>query len=150
MSAIYAKAFAIRTCKRRRPPTSKSFELIRATEAVLLPSTSRQAPERPLLIGVQATGMKQGDPETFGDVYYYTRERIARCASALITIAILLLLIVPVWLLWYIVTSTDGTLSGRATAICIGTLLVATLLFSAVLTLFTKAQRHEIFAAAAA
>lgn len=94
--------------------------------------------------------MKQGDPEKFGDVYYYTRERIERCASALITIAILLLLIVPVWLLWYIVTSTDGTLSGRATAICIGTLLVATLLFSAVLTLFTKAQRHEIFAAAAA
>lgn len=83
-------------------------------------------------------------------MHFYTRSRINLCASALITVAILALLIVPVWLLYYIVSQHDGTLSGRATAVCVGTLLVSTLLFSAVLSLFTKARRHEILAAAAA
>lgn len=33
---------------------------------------------------------------------------------------------------------------------CIGTLLICTLAFSSILSLFTKARRHEILAAAAA
>ncbi|KAF2162490.1 hypothetical protein M409DRAFT_27113 [Zasmidium cellare ATCC 36951] len=116
---------------------------------------SLQSVQKPLpfvhkLFCSKETRMKVGDSKTFDDVYYYTRERIDRCASALITLAILVLLIVPVWLLYYIITRNEGTLSGRGTAICIGTLLISTLLFSAVLSLFTKAKRHEILAAAAA
>lgn len=94
--------------------------------------------------------MKNGNSKDFNDVYYYTRERIDYCASGLVTLAILILLIVPVWLLYYVVTGNDGILSGRGTAICIGILLISTLLFSLVLSLFTKARRQEILAAAAA
>ncbi|KAF2432801.1 hypothetical protein EJ08DRAFT_630152 [Tothia fuscella] len=40
--------------------------------------------------------------------------------------------------------------TGRTDAVCLGTLLVFTLAFSAVLSLFTRARRHEILGAAAA
>jgi hypothetical protein len=60
---------------------------------------------------------------------------------------ILALLIVPIWLLYFFVTHNG---SGRADAPCMGVLLVSTLSFSAVLSIFTRAKRHEILAAAAA
>lgn len=65
---------------------------------------------------------------------------------------ILALLIVPIWLLYHIVSDniTDGTLDGRSNAICIGVLLVFTLAFSAMMSFMTRAQRHEILGAAAA
>ncbi|RFU26608.1 hypothetical protein B7463_g9724, partial [Scytalidium lignicola] len=40
--------------------------------------------------------------------------------------------------------------ANTSNAICMGILLVATLLFSAALALFTKAKRHELLGAAAA
>jgi len=40
--------------------------------------------------------------------------------------------------------------TGRTTSIIIGVLLVATLVFSAALSLLTRAKRHEILASAAA
>ena len=86
----------------------------------------------------------------FHDVYYYTRERIDRCAVVVITLAILGLLVIPIWLLYHLVSSYDERLNDRANALCVGTLLVSTLLFSTVLSLFTRAKRHEILAAAAA
>lgn len=60
---------------------------------------------------------------------------------------ILVLLIVPIYTLYHLIKDV-GT--NRAYALCMGVLVVATLAFSAVLSLFTKAKRHEILAAAAA
>lgn len=63
---------------------------------------------------------------------------------------ILFLLIVPIYLLYHLVSQDDGRLDGRNNAICIGLLLVFTLAFSAIMSLFTRAKRHEILGAAAA
>jgi hypothetical protein len=60
------------------------------------------------------------------------------------------LLIVPIYLLYSLVKDEDGKLDSHTTGICITILLVCTLLFSAVLSLFTRAKRHEILGAAAA
>jgi len=60
---------------------------------------------------------------------------------------ILVLLIVPVYILWNL---TRDVHSGQAIAIIIAVLLVSTLIFSAELTLFTRAKRHEVLAASAA
>lgn len=66
----------------------------------------------------------------------------------IITATILVLLVVPVYLLYHL--TNEGKSSLDSTATCMGTLLVFTLAFSAVLSFFTRAQRHEILAAAAA
>ncbi|KAJ9621546.1 hypothetical protein H2203_007033 [Taxawa tesnikishii (nom. ined.)] len=82
---------------------------------------------------------------------YYTRSRIELCATLIITIGILVLLILPIYLLYHLVNGTvNGVMTGQENAVCIGILLVFTLLFSAVLSLFTRARRHEILGAAAA
>jgi len=60
------------------------------------------------------------------------------------------LLIVPIYLLYSLVQGKDGKLDRHTTGICITILMVCTLLFSAVLSLFTRAKRHEILGAAAA
>lgn len=78
---------------------------------------------------------------------YFTPSRISRLAHGVLTLLILTLLIVPIYILYNMIHS-DGT--HRAYMICIGTLLVFTLAFSAVLSVFTKAKRHEALAAAAA
>jgi hypothetical protein len=85
-----------------------------------------------------------------GTEIYFTRERIDLCASFIITIMIVGLLIVPIYLLYNLVKDKRGTLDAHSTGTCIGILLVCTLLFSAVLSLFTRAKRHEILGAAAA
>jgi hypothetical protein len=64
-------------------------------------------------------------------------------------IMILALLIIPVYVLYHI-SSTFSSTNATTNAICMGILLIATLLFSAALALFTKAKRHELLAAAAA
>jgi hypothetical protein len=63
---------------------------------------------------------------------------------------IIALLIVPIYLLYNLVKDKEGVLDAHSTGVCIGILLVSTLLFSAVLSLFTRAKRHEILGAAAA
>lgn len=60
---------------------------------------------------------------------------------------ITVLLIVPVYILYHLILSQGNK---GTDAICIGVLFVFTLAFSAVLSLFTGAKRHEILAAAAA
>lgn len=60
------------------------------------------------------------------------------------------LLIVPIYLLYSLVKDQDGKLDSHTTSVCIAILLVCTLLFSVVLSLFTRAKRHEILGAAAA
>lgn len=61
-------------------------------------------------------------------------------------LVLLLLLILPVFLLYRL---TEHHNLDITYTVSIGVLLVFTLLFSAVLSLFTQAKRHEIFGAAA-
>jgi hypothetical protein len=65
----------------------------------------------------------------------------------IITLIILILLVVPVYVLWHLSILSQ---SGPNTPTTIGILLIFTLVFSAVLSFFTRARRHEIFGAAAA
>ena len=81
------------------------------------------------------------------DEVYFTRSRINHFATIVITFAILILLLVPVFVLYHLVNNFGNH---RADSVCIGVLLVFTLAFSAVLSLFTRARRHEILGAAAA
>lgn len=81
---------------------------------------------------------------------YYTQARIDLLASSMITFMICALLIVPIYLLYSLVKDQDGKLDSHTTSVCIVILLVCTLLFSVVLSLFTAAKRHEILGAAAA
>ncbi|KAF1966737.1 hypothetical protein BU23DRAFT_313566 [Bimuria novae-zelandiae CBS 107.79] len=78
---------------------------------------------------------------------YYSRPKISRLANTIITMMILILLIVPIYTMYHLIKDIQ---TDRAYALCMGILVVATLAFSAVLSLFTKAKRHEILAAAAA
>jgi hypothetical protein len=63
---------------------------------------------------------------------------------------ILTLLILPVYALYHVSSVFDNVNASASNAVCMGILLVATLLFSAVLALFTKARRHEVLGASAA
>jgi hypothetical protein len=97
------------------------------------------------LIDCQETKQKTEGREDPKEVYY-TRSRIDGLVNTIILIMILALLIVPIYLLYRLVTTLN---SNRTDAACIGVLLVATLAFSAVLSIFTRARRHEILGAAA-
>ena len=63
----------------------------------------------------------------------------------IITTVILALLMVPIWLLYRF--SVEGIIATSSDTI--GVVLVFTLVFSAALSAFTKARRHEIVAASA-
>lgn len=95
----------------------------------------------------------------------YSSTRIDKLANILITLVIFALLVVPV-VAMYLLTSTsvhagasdttNATSSSgldantRDTLNAVGLLIVFTLLFSAAMSLLTKAARHELFAASAA
>ncbi|KAK5728588.1 hypothetical protein LTR15_001725 [Elasticomyces elasticus] len=81
---------------------------------------------------------------------YCCRKRIERCSVAIVTAVILFLLIVPIYLLFHLIGGPREAMSPHANAVCIGILLVFTLLFSAAMSLFTSAKKHEILGAAAA
>lgn len=92
--------------------------------------------------------MQEQSQESQGEFeIYYTPSRIAKLVNGILTILILVLLVLPIYILYHMINNI-GT--GRAYSICVGILLVFTLAFSAVLSLFTRAKRHEILAAAAA
>lgn len=78
---------------------------------------------------------------------YCTRRRIEYATNVIITITILSLLIAPIYVLYHL--TNGAVIDGHTTAICIGTLLIFTLAFSAVALFFTRAKRHEVLAAAA-
>ncbi|KAK3677510.1 hypothetical protein LTR78_002360 [Recurvomyces mirabilis] len=84
------------------------------------------------------------------DQVYYCKDRINACSVGVITAMILFLLIVPIYLLFHLVESGHSLISGQANAVCFAILLVFTLIFSAVMSLFTSAKKHEILGAAAA
>ena len=85
---------------------------------------------------------------------YYTRERINMCASLVILMVMVALLIIPIYVLYTLekASSKDGnhSLELDSTGAYMGILLMFTLLFSAILSVFTRAKRHEILGAAAA
>ncbi|KAE8443798.1 hypothetical protein EG329_001392 [Mollisiaceae sp. DMI_Dod_QoI] len=87
---------------------------------------------------------------TDAGLFLPTKARVDRLVSFLIMIMVLALLILPVYALYRVGSSFDKANSNTSNAICMGILLVATLLFSAALALFTKAKRHELLSAAAA
>jgi hypothetical protein len=86
----------------------------------------------------------EGRPESVE--IYYTRSRIDRLVLVIITCMLLILMVLPVYALYSLV---DQLGTRKANATYMGVLLVATLAFSAVLALFTRARRHEILGAAA-
>ncbi|ERF73070.1 hypothetical protein EPUS_06531 [Endocarpon pusillum Z07020] len=90
---------------------------------------------------------KETRQKTDGNEMYYTHDRIERFVVAIIVTVILALLIIPIYLLYRL---TNGVESPQSYTVCIGILLIFTLSFSACLSLFTRAKRHEILAAAAA
>ena len=91
------------------------------------------------------TAGKKGSPNAVE--VYFTRARIAMCVNFIIAIMILAMMIAPIWILYHI-TNQVGT--PQNSAACMGVLLVFTLFFSAGLSFFTSAKRHEVLAAAAA
>ncbi|KAK4892340.1 hypothetical protein LTR27_009174 [Elasticomyces elasticus] len=79
-------------------------------------------------------------------IHYYSSSRINRVVGMIITVVIFILLIVPV-ITMYRLTSFGN----QATTLdAVGILIVFTMLFSAAMSLLTKASRHELFAASAA
>lgn len=93
----------------------------------------------------------------------YSSTRIDKLANILITLVIFALLVVPV-VAMYMLTSTNLHIGAgssndspssndsntRDTLNAVGLLIVFTLLFSAAMSMLTKAARHELFAASAA
>lgn len=86
---------------------------------------------------------KTNDP----NLHYYSKSRKDIFITAILTLVLLCLLILPVFILYRgtVIHNLDVTYTAS-----FGVLLVFTLVFSAVLSLFTQAKRHEIFGAAAA
>jgi len=80
-------------------------------------------------------------------LHYYTRSRVDKLIGVLITIMIFVLLVLPV-VAMYQLTTFDA--KPQSTFSAVGVLVVFTLLFSAAMSLLTKARRHELFAASAA
>lgn len=80
------------------------------------------------------------------NIHYYSASRVGKFVGLLITIVIFILLILPV-VAMYRLTSFGRVAS---TFDAVGVLIVFTLLFSAAMSLLTKARRHELFAASAA
>ncbi|MCJ1372338.1 hypothetical protein MMC20_003562 [Loxospora ochrophaea] len=93
--------------------------------------------------------LKETRQKTSDDsIRYFSKGRINIFVTLLITLIILVLLVVPVYALWHLSSSLDGNSQASSTT-SVGVLLVSTLLFSAVLSAFTKAKRHEILGASA-
>jgi hypothetical protein len=78
-------------------------------------------------------------------VHYYSHHRIANLVGLLITLIVFVLLVLPVIAMYKLTT-----LGHRSTFHTVGILVVFTLLFSAAMSLLTKAKRQELFAASAA
>lgn len=80
-------------------------------------------------------------------VHYYSPKHIQRLVTALMSIAISILLVLPITICYFIVTNVGGN---KAYGGCIGVLLFFTLIFSIFMILFSSAKRHEILATTSA
>ena len=79
-------------------------------------------------------------------IRYLTRSRVDRLATLIITFLVIVLLLFPIYGLSHISNTID---LGTASAICMVTLLISTLLFAILVSYFTKAKRHELLGASA-
>ncbi|KAF2626412.1 hypothetical protein BU25DRAFT_343768, partial [Macroventuria anomochaeta] len=79
-------------------------------------------------------------------IEYYSPSRVEKLVGLIITLIIFVLLVLPV-VAMYKLTSVGNR---NSTLDAVGLLVVFTLLFSAAMSLLTKAKRHELFAASAA
>ncbi|KAI4697216.1 uncharacterized protein J4E84_000343 [Alternaria hordeiaustralica] len=79
-------------------------------------------------------------------VHYYSQSRIEKLVGLIITLIIFILLVLPVVAMYKLTSVGDR----NSTFDAVGILVVFTLLFSAAMSLLTKAKRHELFAASAA
>lgn len=79
-------------------------------------------------------------------MYYYSQSRIEKLVGLIITLIIFILLVLPVVAMYKLTSVGDR----NSTFDAVGILVVFTLLFSAAMSLLTKAKRHELFAASAA
>ena len=78
-------------------------------------------------------------------IHYYDRTRISTFVTMIITVAVLILLMIPVWLLYK--ASVDRTISKTPQIIVL--VFGFTMIFSTAVSAFTKAKRHEIVVASA-
>jgi amino acid permease len=78
--------------------------------------------------------------------FYYSQSRIEKLVGLIITIMIFVLLVLPVVAMYRLTSVGDR----NSTFGAVGILVVFTLLFSAAMSLVTKAKRHELFGASAA
>lgn len=90
----------------------------------------------------EADLLKTDDP----NLHYYSKTRRNYFTTSIIVFILLALLILPVLALYKLTMTHQIEVTY---AISIGVLLVFTLAFSGVLSVFTQAKRHEIFTAAA-
>jgi len=79
-------------------------------------------------------------------MFYCSSSRVEKLVGIVITFVIFILLVLPVVALYRL--TTVGNRNSIFDAI--GILVVFTLLFSTAMSLLTRAQRHELFAASAA
>ncbi|PSN62495.1 hypothetical protein BS50DRAFT_603216 [Corynespora cassiicola Philippines] len=94
------------------------------------------------------------------DISYYSSTRIDKLINIMITFVIFVLLVIPVITMYHLTaTAIQSDSSGEPSPLtsnqkntfdAVGVLIVFTLLFSAAMSLLTKAARHELFAASAA
>ncbi|OSS47459.1 hypothetical protein B5807_07301 [Epicoccum nigrum] len=80
------------------------------------------------------------------NILFYSPARIERLVGLIITFIIFILLVLPVVAMYKLTSVGDR----NSTFDAVGILVVFTLLFSAAMSLLTKAKRHELFAASAA
>lgn len=79
-------------------------------------------------------------------INYFSPSRVEKLVGLIITLIIFVLLVLPVFVMYHL--TSIGTRDSTIDAV--GLLVVFTLLFSAAMSLLTKAKRHELFAASAA
>jgi len=80
-------------------------------------------------------------------ISYYSASRVESFVGAIITIFVMTLMVIPVWIMCHLTATGDGVVTEYK---AVGVWLVFTLLFATILSLLTKARRHELFAASAA
>jgi hypothetical protein len=81
-------------------------------------------------------------------INFYSSSRIDKLIGILITLIIFCLLVAPVVAMYRLSLIEDR--GSNSTFDAVGVLVIFTLLFSAAMSLVTKAARHELFAASAA
>jgi hypothetical protein len=92
--------------------------------------------------------ISQRDREKTDDPYlhYYSKSRKDLFITTILCLVLLCLLVLPVFVLYRLTVANNLDVTYTSS---IGVLLIFALVFSAVLSLFTQAKRHEIFGAAA-